>query len=130
MPALDVDKGGEMRVLIASLTLLLLVACAQSSGPASNEPSDWRQYGKEEALVGYVKQTKQELAAAATVSVTNEIYSAYSDGYEQGRAEYCKQDPKILGKKGELYRGICDELRPTFRTWYNNGKASRGRSLY
>lgn len=119
-----------MRVLMASLTLLLLVACAQSSGPASNEPSDWRQYGKEEALVGYVKQTTQELAAAATVSVTNEIYSAYSDGYEQGRAEYCKQDPKILGKKGELYRGICDELRPTFRTWYNNGKASRGRSLY
>ncbi|MGR5288372.1 DUF2799 domain-containing protein [Vibrio maritimus] len=116
-----------MKIIWVSLFAATLVACAQNSGPSSTSQQDWFQFGEQQALVGYEKQGDDELKQSSHVSVDSELYQAYSAGYEQGRQEYCQQDPKILGKKGELYRGICDDIRPTFRIWYNNGKASRSR---
>jgi hypothetical protein len=116
-----------MKIIWVSLFAATLVACAQNSGPNSTSQQDWFQFGEQQALVGYEKQNDDELKQSSQVSVDSELYQAYSAGYEQGRQEYCQQDPKILGKKGEMYRGICDDIRPTFRIWYNNGKASRSR---
>ncbi|GMQ45336.1 DUF2799 domain-containing protein [Vibrio sp. 10N] len=114
-----------MKIVWVSLVAVTLVACAQNSGPNNQSQQDWFQFGEQQALVGYEKQSDTELKQASQVTVSAELYQAYSEGYQQGRSEYCQQDPRILGKKGEMYRGICDDIRPTFRTWYNNGKASR-----
>lgn len=116
--------------LCTVMVALLLTACATQLGPSSSVTDDWAQFGEEQALVGYEKMTLQDLQSSAQVELTETLYRAYSAGYEKGREEYCQQDPRLLGKRGEMYRGICDELRPTFRTWYMNGKASRGRYSY
>ncbi|MGR5178243.1 DUF2799 domain-containing protein [Vibrio parahaemolyticus] len=116
--------------LFFTLVAVMLSACASQLGPVTSVAEDWTLFGEEQAQVGYEKLSFQELQSSAKIELTVPLYQAYSSGYEKGRAEYCQQDPRLLGKRGEMYRGICDELRPTFRTWYMNGKASRGRDSY
>lgn len=123
------DGGGMVRHISLAL-LVLLSGCAQQVLLTSMQPNEWQQYGQEQALVGYEKLSEQQLQSKAKIDVTHVLFQAYSTGYEKGRITYCQQDPTILGKRGEMYRGICDDIRPTFRTWYNNGMASRGRYGY
>ncbi|MDA0111135.1 DUF2799 domain-containing protein [Vibrio sp. La 4.2.2] len=118
-----------MRLLFI-IGLLIMSGCAQQVSLTSVMPQDWQQHGQEQALIGYEKLSVQQLQSSTTIDFTEDLYQAYSNGYEEGRIAYCQQDPSILGKRGEMYRGICDDIKPTFRTWYNNGKASRGRYGY
>ncbi|MGF1871203.1 DUF2799 domain-containing protein [Photobacterium indicum] len=120
-----------MRAEITIGLLALLVGCANQNVPPLGTASDWQDYGSERANSGNTKQSETQLKALDSLSTLNkDTLSAYDKGYEQGRAEYCRQSAYILGMKGIMYNGICDQLDWTFREDYVSGRKSSAGSMY
>lgn len=113
------------------LVVLLLAGCATQLPPLSNVESDWSEYGKQRAEQGFLKQSEVKLAKLDQGGVFNqELYLAYSDGYEQGRLEYCSQSAYMLGVVGKPYAGICDRIDPFFKQDYISGRNSTAGSAF
>ncbi|EKM22141.1 hypothetical protein VCHENC03_3280 [Vibrio sp. HENC-03] len=85
---------------------------------------EWKQYGMQRAEAGDTKLSMQEF------NKDDELYMAYSNGYESGRANYCAQDAFTLGESRRYYRGICDDLDDRFRREYELGRTAKGSKRY
>ncbi len=101
---------------LAAIAVAVLAGCSAQPDTTSFTSTDWQAYGYEEGLAG-----REQL-----VSVSGDS-SAYIQGYEQGRQEYCAQDAFELGKLQRPYHGVCDTVNPDFRaayvegTWWDHG---------
>ncbi|OHY90118.1 hypothetical protein BI375_07675 [Vibrio rotiferianus] len=109
---------------LSPIILLLLVGCSNSTPPSGTDNMQWNQYGMQRAEAGDTKLSMQEL------NKDDELYMAYSNGYETGRANYCAQDAFSLGESRRYYRGICDEIDDRFRREYELGKTLKGSKRY
>ncbi|KJY82021.1 hypothetical protein TW81_15145 [Vibrio galatheae] len=113
-----------------ALMSLLLAGCTSMPPPTSSVEGDWLDYGKLRAEQGLLKQSEQKLTKLDDDGVLNsQLYLAYSNGYEQGRATYCSQNAYMLGVTGKPYLGICDRLDPFFQQDYNSGRSSTAGSI-
>lgn len=113
-----------MRYLILVFSLILF-GCAQAP-PETSSTTDWKSFGQETAMKGYVKKSEEKLADLAKApSVDADLYTAYDQGYEIGRVEYCSQNPRSLGRRGDSYFGICDDIDKWFRFNFERGAESR-----
>lgn len=112
-----------MKQKIVGVMMLLLVGCTASQSEVSEKNADdWYQYGEQRAKNGFVFQEKEELERVNPEEmVTGEFYNAYSQGHTSGIAIYCSQNPYILGLSEAPYFGICDQIKPEFRTEYEKG---------
>lgn len=98
------------------IALTVVLAGCSSMPTANNSPAEWRDYGEKTAIHG-----KRLLTEDAISINDDEQYAAYVEGYESGQKTYCSKNAFELGRSGQLYRGICDEMDPTFRENYNTG---------
>ncbi|KGY11143.1 hypothetical protein NM22_17260 [Vibrio tubiashii] len=107
------------------LATLLLAGCTSQPPPLSSVDSDWFDYGKQRAEQGLLKQSEIKLAKLDQSGIFNQdLYLAYSNGYEQGRADYCSQSAYMLGVMGKPYAGICERIDPFFQQDYISGRQS------
>ncbi|WP_038175266.1 MULTISPECIES: DUF2799 domain-containing protein [Vibrio] len=107
------------------LMTLLLAGCSTQPPPMSNAAQDWIDYGQLRAENGWLKQSQSKLTKLDSDGyLTPELYMAYENGYEQGRATYCAQNAYMLGVTGKPYQGICDKLDPFFQQDYMSGRSS------
>ncbi|WP_241033852.1 DUF2799 domain-containing protein [Vibrio maerlii] len=114
-----------MKILIAVTFIFMLVGCSQPE-PLANNSETWRQFGVDQAQKGWLKKSETKMAKySSSEAVNQELFMAYSEGYEEGRAAYCQQDAYLLGITGRTYLGICDELDWRFRQDYDTGRASK-----
>lgn len=97
---------------------LILVGCSttmnkDTMGDDSRYYSlqDWTEYGQQQGLKGEIKLSPVALNSKA-VQMSEDVYAAYSQGYENGRQEYCQQSAYILGLKSMPYNGVCHD------TWF------------
>lgn len=112
----------KIKVVLATM---LLAGCTSQPPPLSSVDSDWSDYGKQRAEQGFLKQSEAKLAMLDQGGVFNQgLYVAYSNGYEQGRAEYCSQNAYMLGVTGKPYLGICERIDPFFQQDYMSGRNS------
>ncbi|MGR5058166.1 DUF2799 domain-containing protein [Vibrio rotiferianus] len=109
---------------LSPIILLMLVGCSNSTPPSGTDSMQWNQYGMQRAEAGDTKLSMQEL------NKDDELYMAYSNGYETGRANYCAQDAFSLGESRRYYRGICDEIDGRFRREYELGRTLKGSKRY
>ena len=58
-------------------------------------------------------------------SMCENLYAAYGQGYEVGKTQYCSQNPRTLGRRGETYLGICDDVDKWFRFNFERGAESK-----
>ena len=113
------------------LVALMLAGCVTQPPPLSNIEGDWSDYGKQRAEQGFLKQSEAKLAELDQGGVfSQELYRAYSNGYEQGRVEYCNQSAYMLGVKGKPYLGICQRIDPFFQQDYMSGRHSTAGSAF
>ncbi|UPQ88273.1 DUF2799 domain-containing protein [Vibrio sinaloensis] len=113
-----------MKVKLILLSILL-VGCSSQPIPLSSSTQDWRDFGQQQAQMGWLKQSQSALAKQRSDSVLDsELYLAYDSGYEVGRNNYCQQDARMLGVVGKPYLGICDQLDPFFYQDYMSGRTS------
>ena len=113
------------------LVALMLAGCVTQPPPLSNIEGDWSDYGKQRAEQGFLKQSEAKLAELDQGGVfSQELYLAYSNGYEQGRVEYCNQSAYMLGVKGKPYLGICQRIDPFFQQDYMSGRHSTAGSAF
>ncbi|MDR9826867.1 DUF2799 domain-containing protein [Vibrio sp. FNV 38] len=110
-------------------SLLLLsgsiVGCAAIETPQSTSASVWHSYGLEQGEKGWVKLTQARLTELDTTQTFNqELYAAYTQGYEVGRDNYCQQSAFDLGLSGNTYLGVCDRQYPNYRQQYVSGKTA------
>lgn len=116
---------------ILILGLVLLVGCASQPTPLSSAQGEWFDYGEVRGGKGYHPQSKRQLAKLDQHRYLNqELYAAYTMGYEQGRQSYCEQNAYMLGVKGRPYRGVCDQINPFFKQDYQSGRNSRAGSMF
>ncbi len=104
----------------------LLSGCVQLQPPTDRNDASWQQFGNQWALKGYIVETETELRAKEP-AISESQYQAYTKGYQQGRAEYCQQDPFVLGRNGKIYYGICNDLDRMYLDEYWRGKNARAR---
>ncbi|MGF1747545.1 DUF2799 domain-containing protein [Vibrio cionasavignyae] len=113
-----------LHIILRSVAILgvvtLFFGCSQTVYPLSNNAEEWVSFGYEQAKKGNLKQAKSDLKEYGEPQ-----YIHYSEGYEQGRNEYCQQDAFRLGRSRQPYKGICDELDWRFRLDFNDGRANR-----
>ncbi|MCX2788426.1 DUF2799 domain-containing protein [Vibrio sp. Sgm 5] len=109
---------------LSPMILLLLVGCSSTIPPSSNDSMEWKQYGMQQAEAGDTKLSMQEFNNG------DELYVAYSNGYEAGRSNYCAQDAFSLGESRRYYRGICDDVDDRFRREYELGRTAKGSKRY
>ncbi|MDF2153207.1 DUF2799 domain-containing protein [Vibrio sp. CAU 1672] len=109
---------------LSPVLMLVLAGCASSQAPSSNDSMEWQQYGIQRAEAGYTKLAEHEFHK------DDELYAAYSKGYEAGRKNYCAQDAFSLGESTRYYRGICDDVDDRFHREYELGKTLRGSKRY
>ena len=109
---------------LSPIILLLLVGCSNSTPPSGTDSMQWNQYGMQRAEAGDTKLSMQEL------NKDDELYMAYSNGYETGRDNYCAQEAFSLGESRRYYRGICDEIDDRFRREYELGRTLKGSKRY
>lgn len=116
---------------ILTLGLMLLVGCASQPTPLSSAQGDWFDYGQARAEKGYLQQSEKQLAKLDQGNYLNqELYTAYTMGYENGRESYCGQNAYMLGVTGKPYLGICDQLDPFFNQDYISGRNSTAGSMF
>lgn len=114
-----------MKWLIVSFAALLLTACSTPPPPSSMLDSDWKTYGYDRAMLGWVIQSESKLVKLSDGKAVNESnYEAYTSGYNAGQEKYCQQSAYMLGVIGKPYNGICDKVDPFFRQDYIDGKHS------
>ncbi|OEF30282.1 DUF2799 domain-containing protein [Vibrio splendidus] len=114
-----------MKYILLVLSVMLF-GCAQTPPPTSMNTTDWQSFGEEMALKGKTKQTEASLAeAASSPSIDADLYAAYDQGYEVGKTQYCSQNPRALGRRGETYLGICDDVDKWFRFSFERGAESK-----
>ncbi|CAH8196808.1 DUF2799 domain-containing protein [Vibrio aestuarianus] len=106
-----------MKPILLLLTFVLF-GCAVQPTPTTSVNSDWLQFGLQQGERGLLKLSVEKLATS------DELYLAYSDGYEQGRAMYCQQNAYILGVIGKPYLGVCDKDNVFFQQDYISGRQS------
>ncbi|QIA62356.1 DUF2799 domain-containing protein [Vibrio astriarenae] len=112
-------------VLMSLAVSILLMGCAALETPMSSQATDWRAYGLEQGEKGWVKLTQQRLSELDNDQYfTPELYTAYSEGYEEGRSEYCKQSAFELGLSGNTYLGVCDHIDPKYYQKYVSGQTA------
>ncbi|OLQ92063.1 hypothetical protein BIY21_12590 [Vibrio ponticus] len=101
--------------------VLVLFGCSSQAVPTlADNPAAWQSYGEERAKGGYIVQSESKLDAFSTTGqVSQAQYQAYLAGYESGKAAYCSLAPSYLATKGEIYRGICDDVDPFFRAKFS-----------
>ncbi|MGF1697391.1 DUF2799 domain-containing protein [Vibrio lamellibrachiae] len=109
------------------LVVLFTVGCAQLMTPESIAEADWAEFGKQRGLDGQLFHSQERLAKHDSQDIlTDELYMAYSTGYDEGKVEYCSQSAHMLGVMGKPYRGVCDDIKTFFRQDYNSGRESSG----
>ncbi|WGW00651.1 DUF2799 domain-containing protein [Vibrio sp. YMD68] len=107
------------------LVVLFMVGCAQVQTPDSYAVNDWAEFGKQRAIDGQLYDSQSRLNKLDEKGVLNDnLYMAYDKGYQEGKAEYCAQDARMLGVSGKPYRGICDDVNVFFRADYDSGRES------
>ncbi|NLS13885.1 DUF2799 domain-containing protein [Vibrio sp. SM6] len=109
-----------MKQIAPIIMIFALAGCTTMTYPTSQSPAVWEEFGQTQALDGELKMTETGLMAKAPV-VDPGLYQAYSSGYDAGLAVYCNRDPYEMGISGEIYRGICDGINPSFADDYNEG---------
>ncbi|SDH31595.1 Protein of unknown function [Vibrio xiamenensis] len=104
-----------MKGLILTAAVLVLAGCSaqQHSMPMANQ--NWQDFGYEQAMDGQAKQMMSSL------SISDQMYAQYSDGYEMGRTKFCGQDAFRVGFLGKSYQGICDNIDASFHDEYQEG---------
>ncbi|OEF22995.1 DUF2799 domain-containing protein [Vibrio rumoiensis] len=118
-----------MKHLLLSLTFFVLAGCAsQNDLPKTNDASVWETYGKDQAAQGHIELTKEQLIEQKS-DINNEAVQAYHQGYMVGQNQYCSQNPSALGRSGEYYRGICDDIDPYFRKRYLDSSSDHARGM-
>jgi hypothetical protein len=112
-----------MKYLVLVFSIVLF-GCAQSP-PSTSNVDDWQLFGEQTAMKGFTKKDEATLSKSAVSPIDSELYAAYDKGYEAGRIEYCSQNPRSLGRKGEQYHGICDDIDKFFRMKFEGGAQSK-----
>jgi hypothetical protein len=115
-----------MRYLIALVISFGLFGCASVEAPNSSSHRDWQDYGYAWASKGYIEQDERDLVKLSN-DISTDLINAYRQGYAEGKQLYCQQDPFVLGHKGKIYYGICNDLNPRFLDEYWRGKKQRNR---
>ncbi|WP_434997220.1 DUF2799 domain-containing protein [Vibrio scophthalmi] len=106
-------------ILISSV----LMGCAAQPITIPNTTEAWQDYGRQQAIKGHLSQSEQKLAELdQSGAFTDELYNAYQVGYAAGKEKYCSQSAYMLGRIGQPYLGICDDVDPFFRDDYRNGR--------
>ncbi|EGU36138.1 hypothetical protein VII00023_13227 [Vibrio ichthyoenteri ATCC 700023] len=101
----------------------VLMGCAAQPISIPNTTEAWQDYGRQQAIKGHQLQSEQKLAELDQSGVfTDELFEAYQAGYAVGKEKYCSQSAYMLGRIGQPYLGICDDVDPFFRSDYNNGR--------
>ena len=112
-----------MKYLVLVFSVVLF-GCAQTL-PTTSNTDDWQMFGEQMAMKGHTKKDESSLAKSASSPIDSELYAAYDKGYEVGRAEYCSQNPRALGRRGETYNGICDDIDKWFGFNFERGAESK-----
>lgn len=119
-----------MKAVLMTLTLMLLVGCAQVPLPLSEQAADWHRFGEETALEGKIAFSETRLLTLAQPrELSASLLMSYQAGYQEGKQRYCQQNPYMLGVIGKPYYGICDDLDPFFKQDYVSGRTSTAGSL-
>ncbi|AYV21708.1 MULTISPECIES: DUF2799 domain-containing protein [Vibrio] len=104
----------------------LLAGCVQLQPPTDKSDMSWQQFGEQWALKGYIVEPETKLRSKVP-DVTASQYKAYLKGYQEGKSEYCKQDPFVLGRNGKIYYGICNDVDRMYLDEYWRGKNARAK---
>ncbi|MGF1774335.1 DUF2799 domain-containing protein [Vibrio wakamikoensis] len=105
---------------------VLLSGCVQLKPPTEESAQSWQDFGYQWAMKGYIIESQSDLAKKAP-ELSAELFAQYQAGYATGKADYCKQDPFILGYDGKIYYGICNDLDRRYNEEYWRGKNARNR---
>ncbi len=108
-------EDSKMKGLVLTAAIVVLSGCSAQHGmPMANQ--SWHDFGYDQAMNGQAKQ----MMSSAGASDSN--YAQYSEGYEMGRSEFCKQDAFRAGFLGKSYQGICDNIDTSFHAKYQEGR--------
>ncbi|MEI8631628.1 DUF2799 domain-containing protein [Vibrio sp. PP-XX7] len=110
-----------MKKLCVVLLLTGLAGCSAQSYPTASSQEDWKEYGHLQGLQGVVKASMTDIEQSGQ-GIDEPLYSMYTQGYEQGIKVYCEQDAYKLGQMQRPYHGVCDGLKPEFRSAYKQGQ--------
>lgn len=112
-----------MKSVLSGLSLILLVGCVQTPVPLSDQDADWYALGKQTALDGQRGLSDRQIRELAEQKSSNSVLiSAYQEGYQVGKQQYCQQSARMLGVMNKPYAGICDDIDPFFRQDYITGR--------
>lgn len=114
-------KKGMMAAVIAMLS-----GCVQLTPPTKDNGQSWQDFGYQWAMKGYIIERQTDLLEKAP-QLSGEQFAQYQAGYATGKAEYCQQDPFLLGRAGKIYYGICNDLDRRYNEEYWRGKKARNR---
>lgn len=117
---------------LALLGLLGLAGCATVS-PAERaafcQAVDWREYGRNDGLLGVPAAERAELFADCSELGHAPDTQGYAAGRAEGLAEYCTLETGYeVGREGRRYRDVCPpELEIAFLQGYEEGRHERRR---
>ncbi|TXY29864.1 DUF2799 domain-containing protein [Vibrio mimicus] len=112
------------------LWVVLLSGCATVEVPPTGSPAAWEAFGQQQGEQGKIKLTQAQMLKQDEQQLMDEqLYQAYSQGYEQGRQQYCQQSAYLLGVSGKYYLGVCDDINIWFRQDYASGRHSTAGEL-